>query len=153
MTNPLQDKLAQAQRTAQTQQTAANKIAIPGLTSEGKAMAEALVNTNQERIFFGEFSEFHTFLTPAGKPVSFYRGFCKTSDPEVIEYCESIKDVTEVTGKVKEIPVPPSRARNRNWASARPYEDPSVVNPLDILKAAIQSSAQIPQVAESNSST
>lgn len=126
--------------------------AMKQLTPAGKAVAEAIVNTeDNSRIFFGEFAEFHTFLTAKGKPVSFYRGFCKTDDPEVIEYCESIKDVTEVTGKVKEIPTPPVRQRNRNWASNRPHEDPSMVNPLDLLKAAIQSSAQVVQAAESNS--
>lgn len=103
-------------------------------------------------VFFGEFSEYANFITPSGKIVSFYRGFHETSDPDVIAYCSTIPGVTDVTGKVKDIPKTPVRQRTHNWASSNsPQVDPSVVNAFELLQRAVASTANTPQAAQSTS--
>lgn len=117
-----------------------------------KAKTAAAAPAPVTRVFFGEFNEFANFISPKGKTVSFYRGFCETTDPETIEYCETIPGVTDITGKVKEVPKAPVRQRNRNWASSNtPGAEPHMVNALELLQRAVASSANTPQAAQSTS--
>lgn len=93
------------------------------------------------RVFHGEFTDFQQYLTNSGKVVSFYRGYCMTDDPEIIDYCTQLarlKQVQEVTGKVLEsdVPVAPKRERNRNWASAQGSK-PHVFSPADLLQRVV----------------
>lgn len=105
----------------------------------------------QERVFYGELPPSVSFLTEKGKAVFFYQGYHVTTDSEVVEFCQALAGVEEVTGKVKleEVPMPSARSRARNWAAASKME----ISPAELLqRAAIASSATMGgNTAESNS--
>lgn len=107
------------------------------------------------RIFWGEFPTHQNYLTKLGKTVAFYKGYCMTDDPEIIECIKTIREVKEVTGQVKEsdVPSPAKRERNRNWAAAQGTQ-PHVMNPAELLMRAanIANSTHITQSARSDSS-
>ncbi len=102
------------------------------------------------RIFFGDFPQSLSFMTEKGAPIYFYQGFHVTDDEEIAEYCAKLKNVKEVTDKVKleDIPKAPIRSRSSNWASAAKTE----ITPMELLqRIAVVSSKGLPQAAESNS--
>lgn len=105
------------------------------------------------RIFYGEFPDHHNYLTPKGKVVGFYRGYCVTADEEVIEYIKTLREVKDVTDEltIDQIPTPPKRDRNRNWASAQGAQ-PGLMSPADLLSIAVANSSTTIQAPQSNSS-
>lgn len=113
-------------------------------------MATAIA-INKKRLFKGDFGTFESFLTPQGKQVSFYRGCLLTEDKEIAEFAASLPSVEEVPYKEgMEVPTPPQRQRNTNWASAA-GSDPTQVSVAELLQRAVASSASTPQAAESTS--
>lgn len=115
---------------------------------------EVKVDTSKLRVFFGEFPIAISLMTPTGTPIGFYMGYHVTEDQEVIEFLSKEKTVKDVTGKIKleDVPVAPSRNRNRSWQSASKFGgDPSVFSPADLLKRAVASSNTLSTSAQSNS--
>lgn len=115
---------------------------------------EVKVDTSKLRVFFGEFPIAISLMTATGTPIGFYMGYHVTEDQEVIEFLSKEKTVKDVTGKIKleDVPVAPSRNRNRSWQSASKFGgDPSVFSPADLLKRAVASSNTLSTSAQSNS--
>lgn len=150
-TPSLADKLATLQAAKNTNDAAAANRSAQVANQEAAA---AKIPEATERIFFGELPPAVSYLTKTGQPVFFYQGYHKTTDPEVVEICQAIPGVTEITGQIspEEVPVPPVRSRARNWAAGT---DPTVVSPAELLGLAaarrVQSTADTPQAATSNS--
>ena len=105
-------------------------------------------------MFYGELPTSISLMTEKGIPVPFYQGFHVTSDPDVIAFCEAQKDIKDVTGKIDidKVPEAPTRSRNRNWASASKFGDPTVFSPADLLQRAVASSNTLTTAARSDSS-
>lgn len=101
------------------------------------------------RVFHGEFGTYQNYLTPKGKIIKFYQGFCKTSDKEVIEYCSELEHVTDVTDSVDidKVPEAPLRKRNGGWQSNN--AEATVISPTELLQRAVANSAQVPHAVQS----
>lgn len=126
----------------------------PGVKQADDASEEVQVDTSNLRVFFGEFPIAISLMTATGTPIGFYMGYHVTEDQEVIEFLSKEKTVKDVTGKIKleDVPVAPSRNRNRSWQSASKFGgDPSVFSPADLLKRAVASSNTLSTSAQSNS--
>lgn len=127
-------------------QTLLNKIATQQ-TAQAQPKEEPKQDSKQDdietadpiRIFHGEFGTFQQYLTATGKVVQFYKGYCKTTDEEIIAYCRTLKNVQDLTGKAnpEDIPVMPKRERNRNWASAQGAQ-PHMITPAELLGRAVR---------------
>lgn len=146
--------LADTLKNRMATQATAQATATTGQLSTAPAEETTVEPTSQNRIFYGEFPDHQNYLTAKGKTVAFYKGYCMTDDPEIIEYIATIRDAKEVTGKVLEsdVPVPKKRERNRNWASAQ-GQAPHVFNPAELLLRAVNvaNSSHVTQSARSDS--
>lgn len=120
----------------------------PATTSLAAKIAAATPKqAPEQRVFYGEFPETVSYLTPLGTPVHFYRGFHITTSKEVAEFCNELPGVQEITGsiKIEEVPTPPVRNRQRMWAAAEKTE----ITPAELLQRVV-SSRDITTAAPSN---
>ena len=151
----IQERLAQAAQ----QKAAADAAKTPTqdnkqtpVQDEVKAQPEA--EASKQRVFYGEFPEFISYVDPKGTVVGFYKGYTVTDDPAVAEYIlKDIKGVKEVTGqKDLKIPRAPERKRSRNWAS-QDGASATTISPLELLQRSVGNTTHTPQAGESNSQT
>lgn len=101
------------------------------------------------RIFCGPFPAAMSFMTPKGTPVFFYKGYHVATRSEVIEFCQQLDNVEDVTAtmKLEDIPQPPPR-QSGNWQAAAKSE----ITPAELLqRVAVLTSRQVTTAAESNS--
>ena len=105
------------------------------------------------RVFFGEFTTYQNFLTAKGKVVQFFRGYLKSSDPEIVAYCETeIPGIQDVTGQIKleEVPVAPVRSRQEGgWMSSNRASEPTSISPAELLQRAVANSSHVTNAASS----
>lgn len=152
MTNLNSSLAARLASATKTQQQENNTAEFNAKTIANNAVsAEASANPVATRVFYGEFPPAISYLTPSGKPVFFYQGHHVTEDSEVIAFCATIAGVSDVTDQVElaRVPRPELRTRQRNWASA----ERTTITPGELLSRAarVQSTADLPQAASSNS--
>jgi hypothetical protein len=88
------------------------------------------------RIFYGELPPAISYLTATAKPIFFYQGYHVSEDPEVIEYCKTLRGVADVTDQidVANVPQPALRTRSRNWAST----EKTSMTPGELLSRAVR---------------
>lgn len=127
-----------------TTQTTA-KVDVKAMLAAKQVAADKKA-AKEVRVFYGDFQMFQNYLTEKGNLVRFYKGYCKSSDPEVIEYCSKLKDVTEVTDSVnaEEIEEAPDRSRRGGWQSS---DEPAVITAEELLSRAVASSATVTNAA------
>lgn len=145
------DVLAQMQQRQVENGNAVNAALLQKPTQAVKVIPKAPV---EARAFKGPYAGYQSFLTAKGNTYTFYEGFIKTDDPEVIAECENMPGVVEVEVS-DSIPTPPDRTRGRRTPSGpvATFSDSTTISPLELLQRSVGNSTHVPQAAESSTTS
>lgn len=147
-TTNLADRIAANKADKSTQSAAKDSAQISAATQADARNAPATAT----RVFYGELPPAVSYLTAAGTPVYFYNGYHVTENSEVVEFCNALPNIKDITDQVniQDVPRPEQRTRQRNWAGTA---ERTSITPGELLNRVVrvQSTAQLPQAAASNS--
>lgn len=152
------DKASEHLKTLQTQSTQ-NGVATTNAIAAGAPTPTVFQESDGTvRAFRIEATGYQSYLAPSGTSFTFYQGFLKTSDPEIITEALKIKGCKEVPN-TPEVPDLPQRQRGRRTPDgvvaryhAETGGDPTTISPMELISRSIANSSHVPQSAESSTS-